>query len=70
MVKKRFSRIAKKGRSLAKKGRGLARKGKRVVSMAMKSQVARDLAKREMEIAADMLAKAAKKMKDRARKMR
>ena len=48
----------------------MAKKGRRVVGKAVKSKVARDFARREMEIAADMMMKAAKEMKEKARKMK
>ena len=49
-------------RRIAKKGTKLARK---VAS----SKIAREIARREIEIVSDMLAKAAKRLKSKAKKM-
>jgi len=62
--------MRKKLRNIAKKGRSIAKKGKMVVARVVKSPVAREIARREIEIVADMLAKAAQKMKARAKKMK
>jgi len=57
-------------RNIAKRGRRIAIRGKKAVNKVVKSKLAREIARRELDIAADMLAKAAKKMKDRARKIK
>ena len=46
----------------------LVKKGKKAVKKAMKSETAKEIVRREKLIAADMLIKAAKKLKEQAKK--
>jgi len=55
---------------MARRLRRIAKKGKKLARRVAKSKVARELARREMEIASEMLANAAKKMREKARKMK
>ena len=48
----------------------IVKRSKKLARKVAKSKVARELARREMEIASVMLAKAAKRMKEKARRMK
>jgi len=55
---------------MARKLRRIAKKGKKLAIKIASSKVARDIARKEMEIASDIIAKLAKKLKEKSRKMK
>lgn len=55
---------------MARKLRRFAKKGKQLVRKVASSKVAREIARKEMEIASDIIAKVAKKLREKSRMMK
>ena len=53
---------------MARKLRRIAKKGKKLARKAAQSKVVREITRRELEIVSDMLTKAAKRLKEKAKR--